>query len=853
MTINPKRVTRLGTKKRSNIATSSQRAADSRRIKEALMGGFRKPRTAIVGDGNGNVDAVAISGAPNTIYFKYPSDVTDEQRWAYTDWAQNDERFVHGTVILVEPSHENPREMVVRGYDPLRTKYQHEVRPNFREPSAAFTHTFDFEVAHECWVPNNSATHYVPLNGWDVSSGDTLYLKKMGFESFILTSIQTVWQNAWASFPGAGGGVFIYDQDGTLLGSEDAFPVAGVDLTIDNYEVTGIKVQAVRTGPGTETGLVDAYLSSIIISGIGINPFEDEICPDTLPIQSLTGVATTGQLPSDIVYLTSTQTLTNKTLTSPAVNTPVIAGGTANSLVIGGTTAAAGRFTALALNAATELTLATDIITVTQSYHRIDTEGDAGTDDLITINGGSGTLNRLVIRAENAARTVIVRTSGNITTPDGQDITLDDTNKVLELVYDATLTKWQVVGRASDIDAASVPYSPSVPSDYNSTPAYVAPALDEIVSRVELLEGGGGGPISGITPSHCDLRLTLESGVAISTTDQGSKATLYLTPYKGAIIALYDGSSWSGYPTSQISLSLAGLDRHRLYDIWCYLNAGSPTLDYTAWTAPTTGTITTVTNASPPVVTSAAHGLAVNDIVTIHDVGGATGVNTTSRISAVTTDTFTLQSLDAVNLSAPGVYTSGGTWVKKYSGTSRTTPLTTQNGIYVKTGDATRRYVGTICVNDAGGQTDDTVLERLVFSYVNHKAQHLYVVDATASWTYGTAAWRATRNSFANRLDFVLGVAEYMIEGVATQITSTSGSVGAGVGVDQITTSDAQVGDWAAVTTNMAGTARAVYKGYPSAGLHYVQRMEFNHGGTGTMTGTQTGGRSSGLTAMIEA
>jgi hypothetical protein len=327
MTINPKRVTRLGTKKRSNIATSSQRAADSRRIKEALMGGFRKPRTAIVGDGNGNVDAVAISGAPNTIYFKYPSDVTDEQRWAYVDWAQNDERFVHGTVILVEPSHENPREMVVRGYDPLRTKFQHEVRPNFREPSAAFTHTFDFEVAHECWVPNNSATHYVPLNGWDVSSGDTLYVKKMGFESFILTSIQTVWQNAWASFPGAGGGVFIYDQDGTLLASEEAFPVAGVDLTIDNYEVTGIKVQAVRTGPGTETGLVDAYLSSIIISGIGINPFEDEICPDTLPIQSLTGTATPAQLPTDIVYLASAQTLTSKTLTSPVVN-----GGTLNNV-----------------------------------------------------------------------------------------------------------------------------------------------------------------------------------------------------------------------------------------------------------------------------------------------------------------------------------------------------------------------------------------------------------------------------------------------------------------------------------------------------------------------------------------
>lgn len=54
-----------------------------------------------------------------------------------------------------------------------------------------------------------------------------------------------------------------------------------------------------------------------------------------------------------LVGVDTIQTLTNKTLTSPAINTPVLAGGTVNNAVIGGTTAAAGTFTALAASTAT--------------------------------------------------------------------------------------------------------------------------------------------------------------------------------------------------------------------------------------------------------------------------------------------------------------------------------------------------------------------------------------------------------------------------------------------------------------------------------------------------------------------
>ena len=60
-----------------------------------------------------------------------------------------------------------------------------------------------------------------------------------------------------------------------------------------------------------------------------------------------------------------------------------------------------------------EVTIASNAITISSSYVRVDTEGDASTDDLDTINGGKiGQL--LILRARNSARTVVVKDAGNL-------------------------------------------------------------------------------------------------------------------------------------------------------------------------------------------------------------------------------------------------------------------------------------------------------------------------------------------------------------------------------------------------------------------------------------------------------
>ena len=71
------------------------------------------------------------------------------------------------------------------------------------------------------------------------------------------------------------------------------------------------------------------------------------------------------------------------------------------------------------------------------------------------------------------------------------------------------------------------------------------------------------------------------------------------------------------------------------------------------------GTITNVIPSANGQVVSERHGLTTNDMVTIQDVVGITGINgVTFTITVVDDDTFDL------NAAVGGFYTSGGTWTE---------------------------------------------------------------------------------------------------------------------------------------------------------------------------------------------
>lgn len=104
------------------------------------------------------------------------------------------------------------------------------------------------------------------------------------------------------------------------------------------------------------------------------------------------------------------------------------------------------------------LTIASGVITVTGNYHTIDTEGGGASDDLNTIDTGAEG-KRITLRIEDDARDVVIKNAtGNILTPDGNDITLDTTDEVISLIFDSTLSNWLVTAqgkRAVTIDATA--------------------------------------------------------------------------------------------------------------------------------------------------------------------------------------------------------------------------------------------------------------------------------------------------------------------------------------------------------------------------------------------------------------
>lgn len=90
--------------------------------------------------------------------------------------------------------------------------------------------------------------------------------------------------------------------------------------------------------------------------------------------------------------------------------------------------------------------------------------------------------------------------------------------------------------------------------------------------------------LQGLTPGG---RLTLESGVPVSTSDQTAKTTVYYTPYVHNVINLWDGADWVPTTFSETSLALGTLTSGQCYDVFAYLSSGALALELLAWTSAT--------------------------------------------------------------------------------------------------------------------------------------------------------------------------------------------------------------------------------------------------------------------------
>jgi hypothetical protein len=82
-------------------------------------------------------------------------------------------------------------------------------------------------------------------------------------------------------------------------------------------------------------------------------------------------------------------------------------------------------------------------------------------------------------------------------------------------------------------------------------------------------------------------RLTLETGIPVSSTDQTAKTTLYYTPNGCDALTLYDGSAaWATVTFTELSIAVPATTS-QLYDVFAYNNSGTAALELLAWTSDT--------------------------------------------------------------------------------------------------------------------------------------------------------------------------------------------------------------------------------------------------------------------------
>lgn len=104
----------------------------------------------------------------------------------------------------------------------------------------------------------------------------------------------------------------------------------------------------------------------------------------------------------------------------------------------------------------------------------------------------------------------------------------------------------------------------------------------------------GGTQAPKVDPATQHGRLTLTTAVSVPTSDETAQTTLYFTPHNGNLIALYDGSVWNYHTLTEISLAVSGFPSggaaNTNYDIFCYSDSGTLTLEAVAWSDSGAGT-----------------------------------------------------------------------------------------------------------------------------------------------------------------------------------------------------------------------------------------------------------------------
>lgn len=174
-------------------------------------------------------------------------------------------------------------------------------------------------------------------------------------------------------------------------------------------------------------------------------------------------------------------------------------------------------------------------------------------------------------------------------------------------------------------------------------------------------------------------------------------------------------------------------------------------------------------------------------------------------------------------------------------------------GVWTKSGDPTRRYVGSFRTTTVSGQTEDSVTKRYLWNYYNRVPRELRRQETTGSWNYTTATWRQANTAAANQVDIVLGVAEVNLQlSVSVPFANTNANVNAAISIGEDSTTtplDTGIGgEGSSPAASATAFNQLLYTltRYPAVGRHFYTWLEISVA-TGTTTFVGAGGFANGV------
>lgn len=226
----------------------------------------------------------------------------------------------------------------------------------------------------------------------------------------------------------------------------------------------------------------------------------------------------------------------------------------------------------------------------------------------LIVEPSPGTMNIMVRDGRAYFNKLWIRNTSTLTLPIEPSHVIYDRIDIVILEFDSSITVRENSIRVITGIPSATPIPPTLINtssvhQYALAHIYVAASASEIESTDITNKIGTvstpyaksllSEPVSGgTTPGLFEARLSLSSTIPITIENTADQDTLYLHPFKGNRVSLYNGSEWAMYTLlSPISLSLNSLPTSsRPYDIFVYDNGGSLELNAVSWTNFTTRT-----------------------------------------------------------------------------------------------------------------------------------------------------------------------------------------------------------------------------------------------------------------------